>query len=143
MKTNEFLKLMSDNDFTAAKDGRYLVVNNQNSTFFASIDLDNYTNLIINGNGKMRNKRVLNAIFEYAMTPIEDRKELYSMFLRNMVSQGGQQKVCYDLVRHEYFIGAVWDDPNVKTLFTLDECEELKELSPLTNDLIEIKEFEG
>ena len=143
MKTNEFLKLMSDNDFTAAKDGRYLVVNNQNSTFFASIDLDNYTNLIINGNGKMRNKRVLNAIFEYAMTPIEDRKELYSMFLRNMVAQGGQQKVCYDLVRSEYFIGAVWDDPNVKTLFTLDECEELKELLSLTNDLIEIKEFEG
>lgn len=143
MKTNEFLKLMSDNDFTAAKDGRYLVVNNQNSTFFASIDLDNYTNLIINGNGKMRNKRVLNAIFEYAMTPIEDRKELYSMFLRNMVAQNGQQKVCYDLVRHEYFVGAVWDNPNVKTLFTLDECEELKEILSLTNDLIEIKEFEG
>lgn len=143
MKTNEFLKLMSDNDFTAAKDGRYLVVNNQNSTFFASIDLDNYTNLIINGTGEMRNKRVLNAIFEYAMTPIEDRKELYSMFLRNMVAQGGQQKVCYDLVRHEYFVGAVWDNPNVKTLFTLDECEELKEILSLTNDLIEIKEFEG
>lgn len=143
MKTNEFLKLMSDNNFTAAKDGRYLVVNNQNSTFFASIDLDNYTNLIINGNGKMRNKRVLNAIFEYAMTPIEDRKELYSMFLRNMVAQDGQQKVCYDLVRHEYFIGAVWDDHNVKTLFALAECQELKETLSLPDDLVEIKEFEG
>jgi len=143
MKTNEFLKLMSDNNFTAAKDGRYLVVNNQSSTFFASIDLDNYTNLIINGNGKMRNKRVLNAIFEYAMTPIEDRKELYSMFLRNMVAQGSQQKVCYDLVRHEYFVGSVGDNPNVKTLFALAECQELKETLSLPDDLVEIKEFEG
>ena len=146
MKTNEFIKAVEELGYEAEKDEGAITVTYKNkvlahvfinelyrmSSYFSEVDCG-------------KNAGVLFAlIFQYAVTPIEDRKDKNRYYLRHKWLNDSALNYLQTDKENNYYSLSVLNDTNTwKTKFTEEEIEGIKEIFNTDLNDFEIVEVEN
>lgn len=128
MKTSEFIKFFKDKGYKVYKSDVIITVEDKNRNEIFEMDLENDSmGVLFHDIPFSKQQEYYKVIFEYLMTPIEERKDKKKYYLKQIGLSDFRSFLNYGKSSKTYTVESAEESDIFKTQFTQEEIDEMPE----------------